>query len=149
MSDDFLRIMSSLVQHYDIVLLDTGTGISNVIFAVSLASEVVVVATSEPTPLTDAYAITKMLVGQQKRQNTRIVISQAARFVDGRTITLQLAVQHSFCSFPNPLNRTHCEVFLSSVLDIFKSGPCQAAGAPPSDSLARLERHRKNAFIMA
>jgi flagellar biosynthesis protein FlhG len=89
--DDFLRIMSGLVPHYDIVLLDTGAGISDVVlFAVSLASEVLVVATPEPTSLTDAYATIKVLVGQQKRQNIRIVVNQTARLGDGRAITTQL-----------------------------------------------------------
>lgn len=89
--DDFLRIMGGLVPHYDIVLLDTGAGISDVVlFAVSLASEVLVVATPEPTSLTDAYATVKVLVGQQKRQTIRMVINQTARIGDGRAITLQL-----------------------------------------------------------
>lgn len=89
--DDFLRIMSGLVPHYDIVLLDTGAGISDVVlFAVSLASEVIVVATPEPTSLTDAYATIKVLVGQQKRQSIRMVINQTARLGDGRAITVQL-----------------------------------------------------------
>lgn len=89
--DDFLRIMGGLVPHYDIVLLDTGAGISDVVlFAVSLASEVLVVATPEPTSLTDAYATIKVLVGQQKRQHIRMVINQTARLGDGRAITTQL-----------------------------------------------------------
>ena len=88
--DDFLRIMSGLVPHYDVVLLDTGAGISDVVlFAVSLASEVLVVATPEPTSLTDAYATIKVLVGQQKRQTIRMVINQTARIGDGRAITVQ------------------------------------------------------------
>ncbi len=89
--DDFLRVMGGLVPHYDVVLLDTGAGISDVVlFAVSLASEVIVVATPEPTSLTDAYATVKVLVGQQKRQTIRMVINQTARLGDGRAITLQL-----------------------------------------------------------
>ena len=89
--DDFLRIMNGLVPHYDVVLLDTGAGISDVVlFAVSLASEVLVVATPEPTSLTDAYATVKVLVGQQKRQTIRMVINQTARLGDGRAITVQL-----------------------------------------------------------
>jgi len=88
---DFLRIMNSLVPHYDIVILDTGAGISDVVlFSVSLASEVIVVATPEPTSLTDAYATIKVLAGQQKRQTVRMVINQTARLGDGRAITLQL-----------------------------------------------------------
>jgi len=89
--NDFLKIMSSLIPHYDIVLLDTGAGISDVVlFAVSLASEILVVATPEPTSLTDAYATIKVLVGQQKRQTIRMVINQTARLGDGRAITAQL-----------------------------------------------------------
>jgi flagellar biosynthesis protein FlhG len=89
--NEFLNIMTGLVPHYDIVLLDTGAGISDVVlFAVSLASEVIVVATPEPTSLTDAYATIKVLVGQQKRQVVRMVINQTARLGDGRAITVQL-----------------------------------------------------------
>lgn len=89
--DDFLQIMSGLVPHYDVVILDTGAGISDVVlFAVSLASEVLVVATPEPTSLTDAYATIKVLASQQKRHSIRMVINQAARLGDGRAITTQL-----------------------------------------------------------
>jgi len=89
--EDFLRIMTGLLPHYDIVLLDTGAGISDVVlFAVSLASEVLVVATPEPTSLTDAYATIKVLVGEQKRRIIRMVINQTARMGDGRAITSQL-----------------------------------------------------------
>jgi flagellar biosynthesis protein FlhG len=89
--NEFLHIMSGLVPNFDIVLLDTGAGISDVVlFAVSLASEVIVVATPEPTSLTDAYATIKVLVGQQKRQVIRMIINQTARLGDGRAITVQL-----------------------------------------------------------
>ena len=89
--DDFLRIVDGLVPHYDVILLDTGAGISDVVlFAVSLASEVLVVATPEPTSLADAYATIKVLAGQQKRKMLRMIINQTARLGDGRAITTQL-----------------------------------------------------------
>jgi len=89
--NDFLKIISGLLPHYDMVLLDTGAGISDVVlFAVSLASEILVVATPEPTSLTDAYATIKVLVGEQKRRIIRIVVNQTARMGDGRAITAQL-----------------------------------------------------------
>lgn len=91
MRNEFLRIMSGLVPNYDIVLLDTGAGISDVVlFAVSLASEVLMVATPEPTSLTDAYATIKVLVGQQQRQVIRMVVNQAERPGAGLPITHQL-----------------------------------------------------------
>lgn len=89
--NEFLRIVSGLVPHYDVVLLDTGAGISDVVlFAVSLASEVLMVATPEPTSLTDAYATIKVLVGQQRRQTVRVIINQATRPGSGPAITNQL-----------------------------------------------------------
>lgn len=89
--EDFLRILSGLIPHYDVVLLDTGAGISDVVlFAVSLASVVLVVATPEPTSLTDAYATIKVLAAQQKRSSVHLVVNQTARLGDGRAITSQL-----------------------------------------------------------
>ena len=89
--NEFLRIISGLVPHYDVVLLDTGAGISDVVlFAVSLASEVLMVATPEPTSLTDAYATIKVLVGQQQRQTVRVIVNQTARPGTGLAITNQL-----------------------------------------------------------
>lgn len=89
--DEFLQVVRSLVPRYDVLLLDTGAGISDVVlFSVSLASEVLVVATPEPTSLTDAYAAIKVLATQQKRQHVRMIINQTARPGDGRAITTQL-----------------------------------------------------------
>ena len=89
--EDFLKVMNTIVPRYDVVLLDTGAGISDVVlFAVSLASEVLMVATPEPTSLTDAYATIKVLATQQGRKQVRLVVNQAIRPGDGRNITGQL-----------------------------------------------------------
>ncbi len=89
--NQFLNVIQTLAPRYDVILLDTGAGISDVVlFSVSLASEVLIVATPEPTSLTDAYAAIKVLAMQQKRQHVRMVVNQAARPGDGRAITSQL-----------------------------------------------------------
>ena len=89
--EDFLKVMQEVVPRFDVVLLDTGAGISDVVlFAVSLASEVLLVATPEPTSLTDAYATIKVLATQQQRQQIRLVVNQAVRPGDGKNITAQL-----------------------------------------------------------
>jgi len=107
--DEFLRIISGLVPHYDVVLLDTGAGISDVVlFAVSLASEVLMVATPEPTSLTDAYATIKVLVGQQQRQTVRVIINQAPRAGIGQAITHQLQqVLDRFVVTERPIRLIH------------------------------------------
>ena len=89
--DEFVRIIDSLVPRFDVVLMDTGAGISDVVlFAVSLASEVLMVATPEPTSLTDAYATIKVLVGQQQRQTVQLIVNQSTRPGSGQAITNQL-----------------------------------------------------------
>ncbi|MFN4104282.1 MAG: MinD/ParA family protein [Tepidimonas sp.] len=89
--EDFLRLMGQVVPRFDVVLLDTGAGISDVVlFALSLASEILLVATPEPTSLTDAYATIKVLATQQQRQLVRLIVNQAVRPGDGRAITTQL-----------------------------------------------------------
>ncbi|MDR2327709.1 MAG: MinD/ParA family protein [Acidovorax sp.] len=89
--NQLMHVIDTMAPRYDVVLLDTGAGISDVVlFSVSLAAEVLVVATPEPTSLTDAYAAIKVLTTQQKRNSMRLVINQAARPGDGRAITGQL-----------------------------------------------------------
>ena len=101
--EDFMKVMQTIVPRFDVVLLDTGAGISDVVlFAVSLASEVLMVATPEPTSLTDAYATIKVLAMQQRRQQVRLVVNQATRPGDGRNITGQLQqVLNRFLSTQN------------------------------------------------
>ena len=100
---EFLRVLETLAPRFDAIVLDTGAGISDVVlFSVSLASEVLVVATPEPTSLTDAYATIKVLALQQGRQQVRMVINQTARPGDGRAITGQLQqVVDRFVSKPS------------------------------------------------
>jgi len=89
--EQLMSIVEKLKPHYDFILLDTGAGISDVVlFAVSLASEVLVVATPEPTSLTDAYATIKVLATQQDRRLIKLIVNQTARSGEGRAIRGQL-----------------------------------------------------------
>lgn len=68
--DQLQQVVHEVTPMFDHVLLDTGAGISDVVlYTVSLAGEVLVVVTPEPTSLTDAYATIKVLAaGQGRRQ---------------------------------------------------------------------------------
>ncbi len=89
--DQLLRIIETVRPRYDRVLLDTGAGISDVVlFTVSLATDVLVVATPEPTSLTDAYATVKVLATQQERARISLVVNQVSRPGEGRVIRGQL-----------------------------------------------------------
>lgn len=89
--DKLLYIIDLVKPRFDWVLLDTGAGISDVVlFAVSLATDVLVVATPEPTSLTDAYATIKVLATQQGRREVGLVVNQANRPGEGKLICGQL-----------------------------------------------------------
>ena len=84
-------VIADIGPKYDHVLLDTGAGISDVVlYTVSLADDVLVVATPEPTSLTDAYATIKVLAATQSRRRVRLLVNQAAKRTDGRTVRQQL-----------------------------------------------------------
>ncbi|HEY1091557.1 MAG TPA: MinD/ParA family protein [Burkholderiaceae bacterium] len=90
--DKLLAIIETVKPRFDWILLDTGAGISDVVlFSVSLATDVLVVATPEPTSMTDAYATIKVLATQQGRRQVGLLVNQVARQGEGRIICTQLA----------------------------------------------------------
>ena len=85
------RVISETAPQYDHVLLDTGAGISDVVlYTVSLADEVIVVATPEPTSMTDAYATIKVLAQTQGRRRLQLLVNQVRRPGEGRAVCQQL-----------------------------------------------------------
>ena len=86
-----LDVIEKVAPRFDHILLDTGAGISDVVlYTVSLADDVLVVTTPEPTSLTDAYATIKVLAGQQHRRLIKLVVNQVGRLGEGRVIRGQL-----------------------------------------------------------
>ena len=63
-------------QGYDFLIFDTGAGIStNVTFFCSAAHETILIATTEPTSLTDVYALMKILHNKHAQKHFRVVIN--------------------------------------------------------------------------
>lgn len=84
-------LIDQVAPRYDWVLLDTGAGISDVVLhAVSLASQVLLVTTPEPTALTDAYATLKVLATHQGRREVWLLVNQVLRSGEGRGLCTQL-----------------------------------------------------------
>jgi flagellar biosynthesis protein FlhG len=85
------KVIDQVAPRFDHVLLDTGAGISDVVlYTVSLAREVLIVATPEPTSLTDAYATVKVLATTQGRRVVKLVVNQVRHAGEGRTVRQQL-----------------------------------------------------------
>jgi flagellar biosynthesis protein FlhG len=89
--DELQRVLAEVTPRFDHVILDTGAGISDVVlYTISLADEVLVVVTPEPTSMTDAYATIKVLATQQQRRHLRVLVNQTRRAGEGRTVCQQL-----------------------------------------------------------
>jgi flagellar biosynthesis protein FlhG len=99
--EQLLAAVDAVAPRFDHVILDTGAGISDVVlYAVSLADAVLVVASSEPTSMTDAYATIKVLATTQQRRQVQLVVNEARRHGEGRAVCLQL--QQVLDRFVNP-----------------------------------------------
>ncbi|MBR1874466.1 MAG: MinD/ParA family protein [Eubacterium sp.] len=79
---DLIQKMAELDQLADIVIVDTGAGIGNsVLEFVAASEEVLLVATPEPTSITDAYALLKSLNRNSSYQKTKTVVELIANQV--------------------------------------------------------------------
>jgi len=64
---------------YDIVLLDLGAGLEGGVRTLAAAADtLLVLATEEPTSLTDAYAVLKLHAADRPGGDARIVVNQAS-----------------------------------------------------------------------
>jgi len=70
--------MDAIAGNYDLVLIDTAAGIGeNVLYFVSAAEAALVVMTPDPTSLTDAYALIKVLSRQRDVRRFMVAVNQA------------------------------------------------------------------------
>ena len=89
--DQLQNVITEVAPRFDHVLLDTGAGISDVVlYTVSLAGEVLVVVTPEPTSLTDAYATIKVMATTQGRRHFQLLVNQTRKLGEGRAVRQQL-----------------------------------------------------------
>jgi flagellar biosynthesis protein FlhG len=97
--------LTALSLQYDIVLLDLGAGIEeNVMRLARACDRCLIVATDEPTSMTDAYAFIKVLRGYAPSVQPWITINMADTRVAGRRTYEALArASQTFLGFRPPL----------------------------------------------
>ena len=89
--------LSELDRQTDVVIIDTGAGISgNVMEFVVLSGEVLLIATPEPTSITDAYALLKTLNHQpeftREHCHIKLIANKVRNEKDGRELFEKLSV---------------------------------------------------------
>ncbi len=71
-----LEEFDQLEEDFDVLLIDTGAGISsNVTFFAVAANEILLVVTPEPTALTDAYALIKVLSRRYAERDFGVIVN--------------------------------------------------------------------------
>jgi ATPases involved in chromosome partitioning len=89
--ENFIKNISLLDSLCDIILIDTGAGLSESVMSFVMASdEVLVVATPEPTSITDAYALVKMLANRDKTKKVSILINRAENEKEAKEVLNKL-----------------------------------------------------------
>ena len=73
--------MRNVSNQYDLILVDAAAGIGdNVLYFVSASESALVVLTPDPTSLTDAYALIKVLSRQRNMRRFMVAVNQAEGF---------------------------------------------------------------------
>ncbi|WP_167956858.1 MinD/ParA family protein [Anaerosporobacter faecicola] len=81
--DDLRKMLYELDDLADVIIVDTGAGISDsVLEFVAASSEVILVTTPEPTSITDAYALLKTLVKRSQFSIDDTIIKIVSNRVD-------------------------------------------------------------------
>lgn len=89
----FIGNIALLDKLYDIILIDTGAGLSqNVMSFIMAADEIILVTTPEPTSITDAYALVKMVSRRDMRKIIRVVVNMAETVREAENIANKLIV---------------------------------------------------------
>lgn len=84
--------LNSLQSRPDIMLIDTSAGINeNVMYFNMVAGDVIVVVTPEPTSLTDAYALIKVLYQRHAKKRFRLLVNMVKTQDEAKEVFLRMA----------------------------------------------------------
>jgi len=88
-----LSDLDGLLAPIDILLIDTAAGISsNVTYFAAAAHEIVVVVSPEPTSITDAYALIKVLSVKYDARKFKLLVNMAANIKESQEVFRQLSM---------------------------------------------------------
>lgn len=85
--DQLLSKVKKLDEEADIILIDTGAGVSdNVMKMILAADETILIITPEPTSIMDAYALVKLAITQNENIRLRLVVNKAENIFEAKQI---------------------------------------------------------------
>lgn len=91
--DKFIYNIALLDKIADVIIIDTGAGLNQNVISFSMsADEVILVTTPEPTSITDAYALIKMMSGRDKSKVIKVIINRADNQSEAEDILQKLSI---------------------------------------------------------
>jgi flagellar biosynthesis protein FlhG len=127
---DRQRLVSALAElesQTDVILIDTGAGISpNVLSFTRAADHVLIVTTPEPTAITDAYAVIKVISRDAGHRRLSLLINQARNEMEAGVVYERI----------------------SKVAKQFLNVPVYDAGYVPSDAAVPQAVRRRTPFVL-
>ncbi|USD65990.1 MinD/ParA family protein [Vibrio sp. SCSIO 43136] len=88
-----IRAFGSVEEEMDVLLIDTAAGISDMVVSFARAAQdVLVVVCDEPTSITDAYALIKLLSREHQVQRFKIVANMVRSYREGRELFAKLTL---------------------------------------------------------
>ena len=133
-----LNHLAAIQNDSDVILIDTAAGISGSVVSFCLAADhVLVVTTPDPTAMTDAYGMIKVLVRKQYAGPISVIVNMARDAADGKRTYQRLAdVAKRFL---------HADVYYAGVL-IKDEHLCAAVRARKPVVLAYPQSHISSSF---
>lgn len=84
--------LGRLQENVDAIIIDTAAGMNKSVIAFCMASDhALIVATPEPTAMTDAYAMIKVLVAHHYAGRISLVVNMASSLAEGKKVYQQIA----------------------------------------------------------
>ena len=88
-----LTELDALESKVDVLLVDTGAGISmNVVYFNMAAQDIVVVVTPEPTSITDAYALMKVMSTKYAEKHFKVILNAVANAAEAQEVFRRLSM---------------------------------------------------------
>lgn len=104
------------LSNVDIIIIDTSAGVSsNVLSFVAAADDAIIITTPEPTAITDAYGIIKIIATEVENLNIglKLVVNRVKNVTEGRKVAeriinisgqfLNLKVEYLGCIYEDPI----------------------------------------------
>jgi flagellar biosynthesis protein FlhG len=154
----FLQLLDELETDVDILLVDTGAGISDTVLYFNLAAhERIVVVTPEPTSLTDAYALIKVLYTRHGERNFRILANSVHNEKAGKSLFAQMSkVADHFLdgisldflgSIPHDPDVSRAVLQQKALVEAFPNAPAAKAFITIAEKIRKSAPHPNNGTV--